>query len=921
MSPARRRRRATASSAEPPRTQDMELLSPSQRFAAFKSAQAEEASLRHQWTARLPYQPDTFQVEAMDALESGNTVLVAAPTGAGKTVVGEFATYLALQAGKRAFYTTPIKALSNQKYFDLQKIFGEHTVGLLTGDVSVNPGAPIVVMTTEVLRNMIYANADLSDLSHVILDEVHYLADRMRGPVWEEVIIHAPDHVNIVALSATVSNAEEFGAWLNEVRGSCSVILSEDRPVPLFQHMMVGDRLLDVYAPSRKGHGPSARINPQLLSATSPVGRPRGTKAGGVRETRLGVLAALRGRDLLPAIVFIFSRQGCEDAVRQVMAGGLVLTDRREAAQIRIAIDEVMASIDVRDHAALGLGAWARALEAGVAAHHAGLLPLIKETVERLFTRGLVKVVFATETLALGINMPARTVVIESLFKWNGAQHVMLSAGEYTQLSGRAGRRGIDTEGHAVVLHRGQVAPEELAALASKRTYPLISAFRPTYNMVANLLTHATRAATREVLETSFAQFQADGAVVTLARQARRAQQQVDLLAQELHCDAGDAQEYFALREEIARLQKEQAKARTQIDRDRAVKDLHRCRRGDIVRYRKGRRVLHAVVCETATGAGHNAVGVRALGTDGKWHHIGAHNAMQWIGVVGRMTVPTPQNLRRASVRAAIGNELSHLVRTGSLEVQGSGDTILPSSATEELEQRLRAHPVHRCPERESHARAGHGWARAKREADRLLAAIDGRTNSVAKEFDKVCDVLDRLAFLSGDQVTDAGRALTHVFGERDLVIVEALRGGALRGLDAAQLAGAVSCFVYESRGEAGESAQVPSRIEGPLRQAWREACGAHERIAKVEAEVGVAHMTPCVDGGIMAATAAWARGASLTTALSECDLAGGDFVRWMRQVMDLLDQLRHVGDEALAQRAREARDALAHGVVSWSAL
>ncbi|QWW18685.1 DEAD/DEAH box helicase [Schaalia sp. 19OD2882] len=915
MTPAHKRRRAATDAPLDPT--DMGSLSASQRMRAFKEDQRIQRSERQRWVDSLPWLPDDFQIEAMDALEAGTSLLVAAPTGAGKTVVGEFATHLALSRGGRAFYTTPIKALSNQKFADLRKRFGENSVGLLTGDTAINADAPVVVMTTEVLRNMIYAGADLTALTHVVLDEVHYLADRFRGPVWEEVIIHLPAHVDVVALSATVSNAEEFGAWIDEVRGSCSIIVSEKRPVPLYQHMMVGDRLFDLYAPSRTDQGPSSRLNPHLLAAVSTVGRARGAR-NAVRETRATTLLTLDRAGLLPAIVFIFSRQGCEDAVRQVLASGTVLTSRAEGARIRAIVDEVIASIDPHDHAALNLSTWARALERGIAAHHAGLLPAMKEAVEQLFTRGLVKVVFATETLALGINMPARTVVIEALRKWNGATHAPLSAGEYTQLSGRAGRRGIDVEGHAVVLHKGSVAPEEVAALASRRTYPLVSAFRPTYNMVVNLLSHSSRAATREVLETSFAQFQADGAVVHLARQAREAQARLADLDSRLECEAGDAREYFWLREELARLQKESQRQRRFAGREEARRALASVRPGDVVRYRSGRRINHALVCEVGRTA-QDRVSVRILGTDGRWHHLGAEDITGWMGVVGRIRLPGAAAIRRSRERAALGDELRMLVRSGTLAPSTSPESG-SDAEVELLATRLRNHPVHRCPERESHAGAGHAWARQKRELEHLLGAIDGRTNSVAKEFDRVCAVLDSLGFLDGEDVTDAGEILTHVFGERDLVVVEALRGGAFDGLEAADLAALASCFVHESRGEVDQSASAPKGLNPALRQAWRQARAAWSRVTAAEAEAH-SQLSPPPEHGLMNATAAWARGASLTTALDECELQGGDFVRWMRQVMDLLDQLRRVGDPVLAARTRQARDLLARGVVSWSKL
>ena len=241
--------------------------SAAQRYAAYKAEAQAASSLRARWVSTLSFTPDPFQIQALDAVEAGSSVLVAAPTGAGKTIVGQFGAYVALEQGMRAFYTTPIKALSNQKYLELCDLYGADNVGLATGDTSINSKAPVVVMTTEVCRNMIYAGSPLDDLGVVVLDEVHYLADKMRGPVWEEVIIHLPAHVSIIALSATVSNAEEFGAWIREVRSSCEIIVSEQRPVPLYQHMIVGEEIFDLYAPAGK-----RTLNPELVAATNDSG-------------------------------------------------------------------------------------------------------------------------------------------------------------------------------------------------------------------------------------------------------------------------------------------------------------------------------------------------------------------------------------------------------------------------------------------------------------------------------------------------------------------------------------------------------------------------------------------------------------------------------------------------------------------------
>lgn len=931
MSPARKRHRRSADnvSSQPV---SFEEMSAAQRMSAFRKEQAFQRTERAFFIDSLPFSPDPFQIEAMEALEEGEAVLVAAPTGAGKTIVGEFAMHLAIQRGLRAFYTTPIKALSNQKFSDLRERYGDDAVGLLTGDTSINSDAPIVVMTTEVLRNMIYAGAHLSDLGFVVLDEVHYLADRFRGPVWEEVIIHLPRHVQVVGLSATVSNAEEFGAWMREVRGNCQIIVSEKRPVPLYQHMIADGVLYDLYAPTANGQESPGRLNPELLSA---VFQGRGSRSGGyVRgrgrgarhgrdeaasiqtrrfESRPAVAITLDRAGLLPAIVFVFSRAGVEEAVRSVMTAGIVFTSQQEAKEIRSELEDVCALIPVEDHTVLGISRWMAALERGIAGHHAGMLPVMKEAVERLFARGLVKLVYATETLALGINMPARTVVIESLQKWNGVAHVPLSAGEYTQLSGRAGRRGIDTEGHAVVLHKGKVAPEELSALASKRTYPLISAFHPTYNMVVNLLSYSTRAHTRDVLETSFAQFQADGSVVQLAQEARSVERQMAAYEPDLSCSLGDAREYFSLRDEASRAEKEAKKESVGARRGQAFQTLQAAKRGDVLSYRLRRRVQHAVVVDPL-GANARFYAAHVIGTDGKWRQLTPQDVSSGVVISGHVAV-NPVALKKAKERERLAQRVRQMYDDGLLNARVAPSTM--DARISDLQRELRAHPVHRCPERDIHAQAGHQWARLHREYERLMGKIDRRTNSVAKAFDKVCAVCEDLGFIRGDEVTSDGQKLRRIFGERDIVVAQAARLGVFDDLLPAELAAVLSVFVFESRSDE-VTQRIPSSPGQRIAHAWDEALLAQSQVHEAEKRAG-RQPSPDLDAGLVAAIYSWAQGSSLSTAVEGEDMQAGDFVRWIRQVADLLDQLRFLEDEDLAERARVARGLIMRGVASWS--
>ena len=422
--------------------------------------------------ADYPFELDRFQLEAIEAIDAGRHVVVAAPTGSGKTVVAEYGIDRTRAQGRRAFYTAPLKALSNQKFRDLSDRYGAGAVGLLTGDNAIEGDAPTVVMTTEVLRNMIYARSSaLDDLGLVVLDEVHFLQDAYRGPVWEEVIIHLPSAVRLVCLSATVSNADELASWIETVRGPTSVVVETRRPIRLDDHYLVGDRTNDqlYFLPTFVGGFPNpdaAKIDAQAVRRERYDRRPVRGSGQRVLYTpgRAETIELLAGRHLLPAIYFIFSRNQCEEAARSAAAAGTRLTDSRQRQAIRDILDERLDGLDEADLDVLGYPELAAQLDAGFAPHHAGMVPAFKEAVEQCFIAGLLGVVFATETLAVGVNMPARTVVIEKLTKFTGDHHELLTAGEYTQLTGRAGRRGIDEVGQAVVLWSPFVAFDRVAA-------------------------------------------------------------------------------------------------------------------------------------------------------------------------------------------------------------------------------------------------------------------------------------------------------------------------------------------------------------------------------------------------------------------------------------------------------------------------
>ncbi|HZK05213.1 MAG TPA: DEAD/DEAH box helicase [Actinomycetaceae bacterium] len=898
------------------------MTSPAERYAASRARAARAKSELAKFRATLPFELDPFQEDACEALEEGRGVLVAAPTGSGKTVVGLFGVHLALARGRRAMYTTPIKALSNQKYLELKAIHGEGGVGLLTGDISINPGAPVIVMTTEVLRNMIYNRSSaLEGLDVVVMDEVHYLADRFRGPVWEEVIIHLPERVQVISLSATVSNAEEFGDWLTEVRGPTEVVVWEHRPVPLWQHVMVGKTIYDLYTPTRTDE---LRINPELAAAARRSSAPRSGRPPSRRVNRAAVVRALDGGALLPAIVFIFSRAGCEAAVEQVLHSGIDLTTEQEAKRIRTVVEHRVAGIPGEDLGALGFLRWCFALERGVAAHHAGLIPLFKEIVEELFTAGLLKVVYATETLALGINMPARSVVLEKLTKWDGAQHARLTPGEYTQLTGRAGRRGIDVEGHAVVLHSPEVDVESVAGLASKRTYPLRSAFRATYNMSVNLLARMSHEQAREVLQTSFAQFQADRGVVGLARDVRRAEAALEDTTGGLVCDRGDLREYARLRTLIKDAEREFSAAKSRAVRSGVEETLDEVRPGNIILFSRGRRRQHAVV-HALTESPRVGVIIDVVTDDARSRRLGVEDLMGGVSIVGELRIGSRTNPRtprgRQDLAARVRSFAAGESRTKPRRAHGPADDGKNRARLESLRAELRAHPVHSCPDLEEHMHGVRDHNRAQAERDRLIERIEGRTGTIAAGFDRIRALLLELGYLGeGDSVTARGELLRRIYSERDLVLAEVLNRGIWDHLDPSELAAAVTLVVYESRMDGvrhGSGGTTPA-----LRRAVSRTLGLWGRLNEREREHGIAP-TPEVDEGLVGAMYGWASGERLVAVLAEEELLPGDFVRWARQVIDVLDQISSIptADAAVRENARQARVLVDRGIVALSSV
>ena len=876
------------------------------------------------FAAHYPFPLDDYQLDAARALEGGESVLVAAPTGSGKTVVAEFAVERALAMGRKAFYTTPLKALSNQKFGDLVARYGAAKVGLLTGDNTINGDAPIVVMTTEVLRNMLYEQSGtLSGLLSVVLDEVHYLQDPYRGAVWEEVLIHLPLSVSVVCLSATISNAEEFGEWIGTLRGPTRVVIEERRPVPLEHDYLVGPDLHPMHV-ERDGQPVP---NPYIVSMEQPElrstayrrrssrtlqyehrSRPREGHRRVYVPRREEVVDVLADAGMLPAIYFVFSRAGCDRSVQWMLQAGIRLTTEEERVRIREFAELRAGWMDEDDLRTLGFWELLDGLLAGVAAHHAGMLPAFKETVEELFAAGLVKVVFATETLSLGINMPAKTVVIEDLWKFQGERHELLTPGEYTQLTGRAGRRGIDTLGHAVVVYQRHVPFERVAGLAATRTYELTSSFRPSYNMAVNLVRNYTQEQAHHLLNSSFAQFLADRGVVALERELERDRSYLEGYREHVRCDRGDFEEYWSLRERARAIRDRAERGSERIRTDAVREALARLRPGQVIFVPRARRRGLAVVVSSREGR------PVVLTQDRQFFRLSVRDFDDPPAVLTRVELPRSGSVRSARYRRDLAARLVALdvrrpkARPARVSARAERDAA-------RLDEQARRHPCHACPERGEHER----WAARATRLEAQIAGIDRRirtrTETLARQLDRVLAVLEDLGYVEGFSIRPKGTMLARIYGEGDILVAEAVAGGLLEGLSPSEAAAVVSSVVYESRERVPVAGEMPtaraSACYSSLEELWRD-------IRAVEDRRHV-QLSRELDAGFASPVFSWAEGKPLEDVLHETGMAPGDFVRSCKQLLDLLRQIEEVAPAPTASIARAARDAVDHGIVGYT--
>lgn len=899
----------------------------------------------------FPFPLDDFQLDAVHALDADKSVVVCAPTGSGKTLIGEYAIYRAIDHGKRVFYTTPLKALSNQKLRDFREQFGSDRVGLLTGDTAINRDAPVVVMTTEIFRNMLYGTrigevgTSLQDVEAVVLDECHYMNDRQRGTVWEESIIYCPPEIQLLALSATVENSDQLTDWLCRVHGPTELIYSDFRPVPLDFHYCNG---------KGPGMGPllddaGSKLHPFLKKQE----QRRKDAQRGRRGKREGlspayVVSQLKQRDMLPAIYFIFSRRGCDRAVTDMAkAASLVsLVNEAETALLKDKIDTFLAWNPEAARAGQ-----VEPLYQGIAAHHAGILPAWKGLVEELFQAGLIKVVFATETLAAGINMPARTTVISTLSKRTDSGHRLLMASEFLQMSGRAGRRGMDDRGHVVTIETPFEGAKEASYLATVGADPLVSQFTPGYGMVLNLLQTHTLEEARELIERSFGQYLATLHLAPQQQAIANLQAQVDHENVQLAAFDGEILDHYEKLKERLREEKRLLKTLQQQAAEVLTGDMARALAfaiaGTILSL-KGKNIpvatpLPAVLVAKLSGPGQFPYLV-CLTQQNHWYVatvgdvVGLHAEYPRLAAVDGVEPPAElmpkpgQHRQGQDSTAAIAQQIPQPppLADGAPEVKAQLDR------TQGVELDLAEHPVHQWGNPKLLMKQWRRLQKLEKELHDRTEVLSQSADRYWQEFVSIMAVLEHFGGLETNRPTELGEIAAAIRGDNELWLGLALASGELDSLTAPQLAAACTGLVVEnSRPDTWSAYDASPTVEsalGGLRNVRRELFKQQRRneiaapiwmeydfLGLVERWVDMGEQPSTLPEGFGEGAPAGDKTEVAADARDWSDLCGntsldeGDIVRILRRTLDFLSQIPHVPHipNSLRDAARRAAIAM----------
>ena len=873
------------------------------KFAAklnkFSGVSHEDLEILNEFKMGLSFELDRFQEEAIDYFLQGNSVVVAAPTGSGKTIVGEFAVFYVNKNRQRTFYTTPLKALSNQKYLEFVERFGVEQVGLLTGDNAINQDASIVVMTTEVLRNMIYQTPEkIEELGVAILDEVHFLADKERGVVWEEILILLNKNVKIVALSATVSNVEDFADWLHEIRGDCKFVIEEKRPVPLSQLIATSNSLIPLFS------NEEGQINKKVLN----LYKRSFTKSHVKSEipTRIEIVENIKDYDLLPSIFFIFSRKGCDLAVDQIRKSNVQLTNEDERYEIKKYLQNRFDDIEASDWSALKVDEWIDCAIRGFSSHHAGLIPQMKEAAEYLFQKGLLKLVFATETLSVGINMPAKSVVLERMDKWNGTTHEMLSPAEFTQLTGRAGRRGIDVDGEAIIAFHPHSEPKFIANLVSSRTFELTSSFEPKYNMILNLLEHRNVNETKKLLNKSFAQFYQKKDSKNVTDQIFYEKDKLNRKESEFTCHLGDIKEYYSIILEINNFHKFENK---RSQNSRSLKNRLNLEPGHVVGIRNLRRSKFALITKSMKSKKDSEFWV--VLENGEGRKIDQRSIDSNVGSIGYLELPEGADFSKKNTR----DEYSKKIR---ILAGNSKNMNLDVHDLSVLKNKLKSHVCHKCPQIQEHLRFGENIERNRKYIKSLESHLENDFINLSKKCDQVIEFLTKLQYIKDIEnkliLTSWGKLLKQIHSEFDLLIIESIKREYLNNLTSIQLCCLLSGFVYNPR---RDEIDIPLNVDEIIKNNANQILKLSDEIIEMEGKLKISNIKN-PHFGMANIIKQWCNNVNLKRILLKTDIAPGDFVRNVKQIIDLLRQIKRLNIPGITKTAEEAILLLDKGVVSY---
>ena len=939
----------------------------------------------------FPFELDDFQQKAIAALNSGKSLVVCAPTGSGKTLIGEYAIYRALSRGKRVFYTTPLKALSNQKFRDFQEQFSkiaiqelkQPTVGLITGDDLENPEASVVVMTTEIFRNMLYetpigqVGTSLEDLDVVILDECHYISNRGRGTVWEESIIYCPGQIQLVALSATIGNPEELTDWINQVRtnapnqneqtnvvNNCELINSDFRPVPL-----------RFYFSNTKGLFPllntkQNKLNPKLKSKSHKVTRRRFKKEDCPSIPK--IINQLWEKNMLPAIYVIFSRRGCDLAIEKLDA--LTLVNQQETKEIQLKILEFFLVKDsdlqtkllafladnlglqkqvleflankpdinskllqtlvdnsrikakilgfVAEHSEGARLGQLEPLTRGIAAHHAGMLPAWKKLVEGLFELGLVKVVFATATLAAGINMPARTTVISSLSKRTDNGHSMLNPSEFLQIAGRAGRRGLDKVGHVVTLQTLFEGAKDAAYLATAKAEPLKSWFTPSYGMVLNLLQKHDIAEIKDLLELSFAEYLAQ--LKLAPEQKAIAELTTELTKLDIELASIEVNHFASYQKLRERLREERRlliilQQQAEVSRKRKITPLIPQIEPGRILFLKGKHLrtaspIQAVLFKKVPGSG-QAPELVCFGVDNRWYIVTNADVVDINeeslpnSELDKLSLPESEKLKLGrwrkggEVTASVSNQI---LRYGA-KVKHSPEVIEQQQRVEVVQMQLNAHPLQEWKNPSNLLKRHKHRLLLREKLHRSQAKYQKHQSNKSyywEEFLSLIKVLREFRALEGFTPTLLGKTAAIIRGENELWLSLALMSGELEHLEFHHLAAAVSALITETPRpdtftEYKPSQEVLETLGFKKRNSGQERTSSSLRETKrqlnqLQNRYDIA-MPVWLEGKFIGLIEQWALGVEWNELCEHTNLDEGDIVRILRRTIDILWQIPHI--------------------------